>query len=276
MKPKHKLQKSLFGKIMLYLFGLVAVLIITLWIVQIGMLESTYKSIRTQQIKRVTRNIAQQIDGKDTLTALTPENYDNDMAILVVSLADQIYTVSNQNTLGIILGRNPDSKILEIIELYNREKSDVFYISNQPNRQIFSENSASFANKEDSNVSGIAYLTEIADETGKKLLVIGLCEIIPVYSTIDTLRTQLKTITVILILVAIIMAYIIARRISRPIENLTSNARVMSTGDFDVEFHGTGFTEIEELSDTLNFTAQELKKSDQLTKDLCLMTSGLL
>ncbi|MBE6116768.1 MAG: HAMP domain-containing histidine kinase, partial [Erysipelotrichaceae bacterium] len=81
-------------------------------------------------------------------------------------------------------------------------------------------------------------------------------------------RTQLTTITIVLTIIAVIVAYIIARRVSRPIENLTSNARVMSTGDFDVEFHGTGFTEIEELSDTLNFTAQELKKSDQLTKDL--------
>jgi signal transduction histidine kinase len=158
--------------------------------------------------------------------------------------------------------------ILEIIDLYKTSKSDVFYIGNQANRHIFDENSAKFTNKNSDNVSGIAYLTEIKDNTGKSLLVMGLCEIVPVYSTINTLRTQLTTITIVLTIIAVIVAYIIARRVSRPIENLTSNARVMSTGDFDVEFHGTGFTEIEELSDTLNFTAQELKKSDQLTKDL--------
>ncbi|MBQ3384194.1 MAG: HAMP domain-containing histidine kinase [Erysipelotrichaceae bacterium] len=268
MKPKYTLYKSLFGKMMLYLLCMVAVLIITLWVFQIGMLEITYKDIRTRQIKKVTSNIAQQLDGNDTITALTPENYENDMAILVVSLDDRIYTVSNQNTLGIILGRNPENKILEIIDLYKTTKSDVFYISNQPNRHIFDGNTADFTNKNSDNVSGIAYLTGINDDTGKELLVIGLCEIVPVYSTINTLRTQLTSITIIIILIAVIVAYIIARRISRPIENLTSNAKVMSTGDFDVEFHGTGFNEIEELSDTLNFTAQELKKSDQLTKDL--------
>ena len=268
MKPKYTLYKSLFGKMMLYLLCMVAVLIITLWVFQIGMLEITYKDIRTRQIKKVTSNIAQQLDGNDTITALTPENYENDMAILVVSLDDRIYTVSNQNTLGIILGRNPENKILEIIDLYKTTKSDVFYISNQPNRHIFDGNTADFTNKNSDNVSGIAYLTGINDDTGKELLVIGLCEIVPVYSTINTLRTQLTSITIIIILIAVIVAYIIARRISRPIENLTSNAKVMSTGDFDVEFHGTGFNEIEELSDTLNFTAQELKKSDQLTKEL--------
>ena len=89
MKPKCKLYKSLFGKIMLYLFGLVAVLIITLWVFQIGMLETTYKNIRTRQIKKVTSDIAQQLNGSDTITALTPENYENDMAILVVSLDDR-------------------------------------------------------------------------------------------------------------------------------------------------------------------------------------------
>ncbi len=268
MKHKYTLYKSLFGKMMLYLLCMVAVLIITLWVFQIGMLETTYKDIRTRQIKKVTSNIAQQLDGSDTITALTPENYENDMAILVVSLDDRIYTVSNQNTLGIILGRNPENKILEIIDLYKTNKSDVFYISNHSNRHIFDENTADFTNKNSDNVSGIAYLTGINDNTGKELLVIGLCEIVPVYSTINTLRTQLTSITIIIILIAVIVAYIIARRISRPIENLTSNAKVMSTGDFDVEFHGTGFNEIEELSDTLNFTAQELKKSDQLTKDL--------
>ena len=124
MKPKYTLYKSLFGKMMLYLLCMVAVLIITLWVFQIGMLEITYKDIRTRQIKKVTSNIAQQLDGNDTITALTPENYENDMAILVVSLDDRIYTVSNQNTLGIILGRNPENKILEIIDLYKTTKSD--------------------------------------------------------------------------------------------------------------------------------------------------------
>lgn len=268
MKPKCKLYKSLFGKIMLYLLGLVAVLIITLWVFQIGMLETTYKNIRTRQIKKVTSDIAQQLNGSDTITALTPENYENDMAILVVSLDDRVYTVSNQNTLAIILGRNPENRILEMIDLYKTSKTDVFYISNQPNRHIFDGNSSDFTTKNSDNVSGIAYLTEIEDDIGTDLLVIGLCEIVPVYSTKNTLRTQLTTITIVLTLIAVIVAYIIARRISRPIENLTDNAKVMSTGDFDVEFHGTGFNEIEELSDTLNFTAQELKKSDQLTKDL--------
>ncbi|MBE6116174.1 MAG: hypothetical protein E7187_05040, partial [Erysipelotrichaceae bacterium] len=188
MKP-NKLSKSLFGRIMLYLLGLVAVLIITLWVFQIGLLETTYKNIRTRQIKKVTGNIARQLDGKDTITALTPEHYENDMAILVVSLEDRVYTVSNENTLGFILGRNPEKMILEIIDLYKTSKSDVFYIGNQPTRHIFDENSAEFTNKNSDNVSGIAYLTEIKDNTGKSLLVMGLCEIVPVYSTINTLRT---------------------------------------------------------------------------------------
>ena len=42
----------------------------------------------------------------------------------------------------------------------------------------------------------------------------------------------------------------------------------MATGDLDVTFDGKGYREIEQLSDSLNETVTQLKKADQMKKDL--------
>ncbi|HAZ06134.1 MAG TPA: two-component sensor histidine kinase, partial [Acetobacterium sp.] len=62
-------------------------------------------------------------------------------------------------------------------------------------------------------------------------------------------------ITGFMILFSVILALVIARLISRPIEAINNSAKMLATGDYSTRFKGTGYKEIAELSDTLNYTA---------------------
>lgn len=71
-----------------------------------------------------------------------------------------------------------------------------------------------------------------------------------------------------MIIIATTIAMIISKRISKPIEQLNQSAKVLAGGDYEVEFKGKGFLEIKELSDTLNITAIELSKVENIRREL--------
>ncbi len=92
--------------------------------------------------------------------------------------------------------------------------------------------------------------------------------ITPVQSTVETLQYQLYYITFIMIVLSIVISIVISRRIAKPIEEINSSAKFLSSGEYDVNFNGKGFLEISELSETLNVTTVELSKIDNLRREL--------
>lgn len=90
----------------------------------------------------------------------------------------------------------------------------------------------------------------------------------PVNATISTIKIQLYYVTGIMIFLSIILAFIIARTVSKPIEKLNNGAKLLAGGDYNIKFTGRGYREIHELSDTLNYTASELSKVEDLRREL--------
>ncbi|MGN0818482.1 MAG: sensor histidine kinase, partial [Candidatus Coproplasma sp.] len=70
------------------------------------------------------------------------------------------------------------------------------------------------------------------------------------------------------IVVAFLISYIVAQRLSRPINNISSTAKRMAGGDYSVQFASAEYQEIAQLSDTLNYVTEEIKKSDEFQKEL--------
>lgn len=92
--------------------------------------------------------------------------------------------------------------------------------------------------------------------------------ITPVNATVHTLRIQLIYISVILILLSLLIGFIISRRVSKSIIKVNDSAKELAKGNFDIEFTGKDYKEIAELSETLNYSARELAKTDVLQKEL--------
>ena len=92
--------------------------------------------------------------------------------------------------------------------------------------------------------------------------------ITPLDSTISTLKLQLFIVSLIVIVLSLILARIISKNIARPIENINKSAKDLAQGNFDVRFKADDYLEIEELSDTLNYTSDELGKVDTYRREL--------
>jgi len=105
-------------------------------------------------------------------------------------------------------------------------------------------------------------------DNGSRVSLTFYAMITPVDSTVSTLQIQLFIITGIMVLLATLLAIIISKHISKPIERINQSAKVLAKGNYETEFHGEGYLEIKELSDTLNTAAAELSKVDRLRREL--------
>lgn len=103
---------------------------------------------------------------------------------------------------------------------------------------------------------------------GDEVMVVSDTRISPMDSTVKALRYELILCSVITVFISLLVSFFVAKRVSRPIEKINSTAKVLASGNFDVEFDGRGYCEIEELNDTLNLTASELGKVDVLRREL--------
>ena len=105
-------------------------------------------------------------------------------------------------------------------------------------------------------------------DDGTELMVISDVQVTPLDSTISILKGQLEVTSVLALIFSLIVSFIISRNISRPIVKLNDAALELARGKFDTEFSGKGYREIEELSDTLNYTARELGKANEFQREL--------
>jgi signal transduction histidine kinase len=115
----------------------------------------------------------------------------------------------------------------------------------------------------------IFYCTKIySDDSDSQAYLFIESSIEPIDSTVSIIREQLVYITVILFELAFLVTIFISKRFSKPIVDITQTAKQFGTGDYDVEFDGKGYKEIEELSTVLNNAKNELRKVSDLRKDL--------
>ena len=265
----------------MFLLGFCGVLLILLWLFQVIFLNSFYKTIKINEIKATANTIEKSINDEDIESIISTLSENNDICVLVLSKAgDTLY--SSHVVKGCLIHSKSsfDEKNLhtevtsndgELFQYYNHDGTpkemdpelnpDANPI--QPENTTIQEKPPEAKDKDT-----LIYSKTITDENNNELTLVLNSLISPVNATVNTLRVQLYYITAFMILFSVILALIIAKWISRPIEAINNSAKMLATGDYSTRFKGTGYKEIAELSDTLNYTAKELSKVELLRQEL--------
>lgn len=90
----------------------------------------------------------------------------------------------------------------------------------------------------------------------------------PMGPAVSIIRSQLLIVTGIVLILGVVIASILAKHLSSPMQEMSKEAVKLGQGNFDTEFKGADYQEINKLADTLNAAAKDLKASDELDKDL--------
>lgn len=113
-----------------------------------------------------------------------------------------------------------------------------------------------------------AIYVEIVNDEKESMVVMVNSQLTPVDATVDTLQIQFLWISLILLLLSLVIALLLSKKISQSIIRVNYAARELAKGNYAVEFAGKDYREITELSETLNYAARELEKTDKLRKEL--------
>ncbi len=277
---KYKLAK--------YFLAIVFATIVLLWFFQIVFLESFYKSIKTTQVEqgakqisvsvRNNSNISEVIDTVSRKNSLSVYIYDTSTPIFkkmyscdynnAVWRTDyqehQAYKYYREasNSGGTYLGTvTLQSDIMSIEELQRN-----LYKYSSDSQEDYQDNGNS--ENEYSKYENLVYgeIIQINKDTQCFMLINSM--ITPVSSVVDTLRIQLMIVSAFVFIMAIGLSFYASRRISKPLSDMSKTAKELAKQNYNVEFKGSGYLEVKELNDTLNYTRKELSKVDELRQEL--------
>lgn len=264
-----KLKWQIFG----YILGFAAIIIIVFCVFQIFMLESMYKNTKINSIESLLTEVEEKI--------IKVKDFDNN------NITDDFLTLATNNETAIYLFKSDGTELLivnkgsyyqefvkpdlfkEIIDKSSAVRYGKFYITFEnsvpaPNKTDYPSVTKDAIDSIDSSIICAKFVT-INNES--HLLVLD-ARLAPVNPAVSTLKDQLVYISIIVVILTIIVALSVGYLISSPINKMTKSAKMFADGRRDIVFDGKGYQEIEELNNTLNYAVAELKKTEELQKEL--------
>ncbi len=273
MKSPNKVTLRI--KIFLSLMVFSGVLLLLLWIFQVQLLDQFYRSIKTQSVKHAADEISTVLTSDGSLEEIDDIVRENELCVSVLNEDyAEIYT-SNRRDPRCMIDKMKQSEIVSLHEdalanggvasrfITTDRKHDLMDTMIPPGDRI--EGDKGFQARGYQNMT-YAKVLPLQEDVSVILLVNA--EISPVDATVETLRTQLVIISVLLLVMGLGLAYVMAKNIANPIRKINDSAKQLAKGNYDVAFTGNAYREISELNDTLTYAAHELSKVQDLQREL--------
>jgi len=279
---KFKVRHNKIGlqwQVFVYFAAFTAIILVLLWVFQIVFLNDFYKAIKISEIKSTANEIAESIDSADLETQLTNIEQQKQITVLITDSNGHNLLSEFSNSTSILYRMN-SAKFYQLAEqnggtyylIFNLE--DVIKSAYSTKNEL--DNKDGLGQQEQRNNSeinkpkpqNVIYCMIVTTQSGAKQLIMLNTTISPVDATVNTLRVQLIFITLIMLILALFLALFLSKRISKPISNINTSAKTLATGNYDIYFDETGYKEIAELGQTLNYAAKELSKVETLRRDL--------
>lgn len=280
---------SLKWNLFFIILGFAAIIVLTFVIFQIALLDRFYSSNKIDRTTEIINEIS------DLAKGVSIDEFTNDGTILSeyineINLSDEtaVYlfseptdNITNTNCYRSYVGSSYNKLNPKFIyELWSKAKNTSFnkfyaLLAVNPNPMFDG------AQILDIKTSKKILIRDLADQNdsimccsfiklndGNNYLLILDCKIAPVDAAVSTMKMQLAYIAAIVVVLSVIIAIIISKYVSKPITRMSETAKQMAKGDYDVVFEGEGYLEINQLNETLNNTASELKKTETLRREL--------
>ncbi len=273
----------------MYFFTLVCVTLILLWIFQIVFLEGFYKTIKSTRVEQGAQQISMSIkNGDDTTDIIDNVSRKNALSIYVYDTSSPIFLKVYSKNYNNVISKSDyqehqayryykkayenggtymdtttlESDLRELEEFRNIVETPYEKTSQEETMSAYSPQRIEY------RYENLVYAEIIPVDDSTEYFMLINTTITPVSSVVDTLRIQLIIVSTIVFLIAIGLSLYSAKRISRPLSEMNKSAKELAKQNYDVEFNSSGYLEVKELNDTLNYTRKELSKVEQLRREL--------
>ena len=187
-------------------------------------------------------------------------------------------------TASLVMTKLYDDNIQEVIDDYSyKYSSNIYIIAN--NKVLYASNN--YENKysqiilpininliQDKTITRVKnnkfnidmFCYQLTNEDNIKVLVTTPVE--ATESAIRVLKTELLFITITLIIISSIVAIYLSYYLTKPIKKIEEKSKKLGEGNYNVKFETGSYTEVDNLAKTLNSVTTELKKTDDLRREL--------
>lgn len=281
---------SMKWKIFGYLLCFTLLLLVVLWLFQIVYLDSFYRAIKTRDAKKALAEVEEILTGSSEEDSEKIEKKIRELA----ESKDISVLVTDQDGKTLYCGDYMGGSHLEAMSMEERNTCYRIAKEQEGSAKINMERGKDQGIREEGgqnegNISGqelpqlpkgegfkegmggeaqsVLYV-QLAEAQGEEAVIFLNTLLTPVDATVRTLQIQMLWITAILVVLSLLLAVVISRRVSGSIIRVNDSARELAKGNYTVTFNGKDYKEIAELSDTLNYAAQELDKTEGFRREL--------
>ncbi len=226
--------KRISAKLALAFFGMAALAVALIWLVQAVFLSDSYLNQRVATIDSAVSGVA--IDENADYAAL--ESALNVSLLAVNDSGSVVYQSDGMPMRGQIVKKIP--------ELTQAAGGEVEYLQTETTEARYA-------------------LLSRAVNGGTLLIVFSLVD---VSEASRVLLQQLWIITAVLVAAALLLSFVLSRLFSKPIVAVTNAAKTMAAGDYSVKTRVTTQDEIGQLTRALNELGDELGKTEELRREL--------
>ena len=286
MKRLNKKFIPLHFKLFWYFLVFGLIILVVLWVFQTFFLESFYTMSKSNQVEKNASVISKSIEENKNVQA-TIENVAsyNSLSVYVydtTSLFRLIYACEYDNPATAL-----DLKYHDVYNYYkSASESDGTYLGVTSNRlgdiakrkinEFFNlisspdmpPNEYHLSGKYNSIAQNMVYADIMELNGDNECFLIITSSITPVSNTIEIIKDQLVLVSIVFILLAVVISLYASRRIAKPISKTNTLAKELAKKNYDVDFNATGYLEVEELNDTLNYAKTELATTEKLQQEL--------
>lgn len=244
-------------KVILLFLLFALILYLVFWFFQVLMISVFYRNIKIDKTEEIVNLIETTISNNPSAekSFTNPSTYS--------TLLD---TIANYESDAWVFIKRENSQSLEVIfstSSFNEEIDNERFI----NLYNLNFEKGKYSNTEKENhLYTLVSFTE--DHSGCSVMTVVDSRLIPYVTSSNLMSTQFIVINFVIVILSIIFTGVMYSQIVKPITSLTKSARELAKGNYETEFKGEGFDEIEELSSTLNYAKEELSKLDQYQKDI--------
>ncbi len=271
------------GKLLLSFFAFSGFILAILWLLEIVFLGDVYRGIKIRFVK----------DAAEEMKWMEEKSYQSYIVKIAGSsgICASVYDsnmnlIASEHSGGQCVVHNISNKTARLFYDSTKEVEGKEFQSYLPAEEIsamlnksewsyekflryfrFDRDAEAFYYLQNDTHDCVFYSMITENESGQERFILLSSVIIPVESTIETIRFELALVSVALVLVSLLMAVILSRTISRPIVELNAASKTLPSGVFDSSSVG-GYREVDELSTTLKAAADEISKTDHLRREL--------
>ncbi len=271
------------AKLLISFIAFSVFVIVLLWLLEVVFLDEIYRGIKISSIRKTADVMCNLSD--EQLIDLTYEA-SSSVGLCLSIYDDKLNVLAEEHTSGQCVVHNLSSKTLAIFYKATTEFEGQRFESHLSAQEITSilrrheysldsfqfPHSYFFDREPVLNASSDAYdcilvsqLFKNAEGEVRYALLSSI--LLPIESTVQTIRFVLNLLIGILVVLSVLMSVILSKTISAPISKLNKASKSLLDGQFDGQ-DIKGYREVEELAETLQRSALELQQVDRLRREL--------